>query len=82
MPDHSGGDDTLHGLFKGFADVLAESGMPSGLGSPERLARRAQTNRLLRRRCQDFLGRHASDYSPPRQYRVRSQSRGAAIAAA
>ena len=67
MPGPSGGEDSLHGLFKGIADALAESGLPSGLASPELLARLAQSNRALLQRYQDFLTQHTGDDSAAQQ---------------
>jgi hypothetical protein len=67
MPGPSGGEDSLHGLFKGIADALAESGLPSGLASPELLARLARSNRALLQHYQDFLTQHTGDDSAAQQ---------------
>jgi hypothetical protein len=68
MPEHAGGDEPLHGLFRDFADAMADSGFPPGLVSPELLQRLLQSNRALLQRYQSALAQHSGDDSIAQQH--------------
>jgi hypothetical protein len=68
MPEHAGREDHLHGLFKDFADAIADSGFPPGLVSPELLQHLLQTNRALLQRYQGVLAQHSGDDSIAQQH--------------
>jgi hypothetical protein len=68
MPERTGRDESLHGLFKDFADAVADSGLPSGLLSPELLQRLMQSNRALLQRYQSVLAQHSGDESLAQQH--------------
>jgi hypothetical protein len=55
MDEQTRGSDPLHGLFKDFAEVMAEAGLPPGLFSPEIVQRSLQVNRALLQRYQNVL---------------------------
>lgn len=68
MPERTGRDDHLHGLFKDFADAIADSGFPPGLVSPELLQQLMQSNRALLQRYQSVLAQHSGDDSIAQQH--------------
>ena len=68
MPERTGRDESLHGLFKDFADAVADSGLPSGLLSPELLQQLMQSNRALLQRYQSALAQHSGDESLAQQH--------------
>jgi len=68
MPERTGRDDHQHGLFKDFADAIADSGFPPGLVSPELLQQLMQSNRALLQRYQSVLAQHTGDDSTAQQH--------------
>jgi hypothetical protein len=56
MADRSERESPLHGLFKDYAEALAESGIAPGLVSPELVQRALTANRALLHRFQAALG--------------------------
>ena len=68
MPERTGRDDHLNGLFKDFADAVAGSGFPPGLVSPELLQQLMQSNRVLLQRYQSVLAQHSGDDSIAQQH--------------
>jgi hypothetical protein len=68
MPERTGRDESLHGLFKDFADAIADSGFPPGLVSPELLQQLMQANRALLQRYQSVLAQHSGDDSIAQQH--------------
>jgi len=68
MPERTGRDDHQHGLFKDFADAIADSGFPPGLVSPELLQQLMQSNRALLQRYHRVLAQHSGDDSTAQQH--------------
>lgn len=48
--------ESLHGLFKDFAEIMEGAGLPTGLFPPELVERSLQVNRVLLQRYQQALG--------------------------
>jgi hypothetical protein len=68
MPEQAGRGEPLHGLFKDFADAVADSGFPPGLVSPELLQHLLQSNRALLQRYQNLLAQRSGGESLAQQH--------------